>query len=184
MKEYLKPGSVYEFKESPNDYPESNYTQGKMKAKTKKYHPSQAVDEYIEYFSYPGMTNLVYDEIKPEDEKIEKQLKGNRMNGNAQVDDDGKPLGNVSVSKLGEKMYKNYQDNVYGNEQMKASYKRYPTPVETAGETKVNGRLRDAKAKSKGAKVLDKLSESEVIQTEKRIVEDLQKMKKIGRVHV
>ena len=42
------------------------------------------------------MTNLVYDEIKPEDKMIEKQIKGDSKNGNAVTGKDGKALGNVS----------------------------------------------------------------------------------------
>ena len=75
--------------------------------KEKKYNPSDAVEEYIDAFAYPGMTNLVYDEIKPDDEMIGKQMKGDAKNGNAVTGKDGKALGNVSKRslKVGEKFY-------------------------------------------------------------------------------
>ena len=174
MKEYVKAGSKGEFTENPDSFPKNNYQLGDMKEKTKKYHPSQAVDEYIEYFSYPGMTNLVYDEIKPEDSRIEKQLKGHRTNGNAEVDEDGKALGNVVPSKLGEKMFKNYKDNVYGNEQQLASYKRQPAPVELEGEDKTSGALQNMKKTSKGAKVLNKLSEAK---ENTKVLDEMDKMR-------
>lgn len=104
MKDYVKAGSVTEFKEDSDQFPQSNYSLGKMKAKTMKYHPSQAVDEYIDAFSYPGQTNIVYDEIKPDDKKIEKYLKGDSTTGNAVKDKDGKALGNVVPSEVGEKI--------------------------------------------------------------------------------
>lgn len=176
MKDYVKAGSKGEFTESPDSFPQNNYQLGGMKEKTKKYHPSQAVDEYIEYFSYPGQTNLVFDEIKPNDEKIEKHLKGHSTMGNAEVDSDGKALGNVVPSKVGEKFYKNYKDNVYGNEQMKASYKRYPMPVEQEGEEKTSGSLADMKKTSKGTNVLNKLSESK---ESEKVTSEMDKMKKL-----
>jgi hypothetical protein len=85
-----------------------------------KYHPSDAVEEYIEAFAYPGMTNLVYDEIKPDDEMITKQIKGDSKNGNAITSKDGKALGNVSKrsEKVGERFKKNFDDNLYGAEQI------------------------------------------------------------------
>jgi hypothetical protein len=163
MKDYVKKGSNGEFKESPEEFPENNYQLSDMKEKTKKYHPSNAVDEYIDAFAYPGMTNLVYDEIKPEDEKIERQIKGHRMNGNAEVDESGKALGNVVPSKTGEKFFKNYKDNLYGAEQQEASYKRQPQPVDIAGENKESGSLKSIKKGSanKAAKILNQLESTD-----------------------
>ena len=108
MKEYLKDGSKGKYEMDPTNFPEGNYDLDKRKESLKKYTPSEAVDEYIDAFSYPGMTNLVYDEIKPDDKKIEKYLKGHRTTGNAEFDEEGKPLGNVVPSKVGEKFKKNY----------------------------------------------------------------------------
>lgn len=176
MKKYVKAGSKGSFEENPESFPENNYQLDDMKEKIKKYHPSQAVEEYIEYFSYPGMTNLVYDEIKPEDEKIEKQIKGHRTNGNAVYDEDGKALGNVVPSEVGERFFKNYKENVYGNEQQKASYKRQSQPVETAGEKTNSGGLKSKKGFDKGKAVLDKLEESK---KQKKVIDDLSKMKNL-----
>lgn len=176
MKDYVKSGSNGEFKESPDEFPENNYQLSKMKEKTKKYHPSEAVDEYIDAFAYPGMTNLVYDEIKPEDEKIEMYLKGNSKTGNAVKDKDGKPLGNVVPSEVGEKFMKNYKDNLYGAEQQNASYKRQPQPVDVAGETKSSGSLSKLKSSTnKSAKIFNQL-ESTNLKKEKVILEELKKM--------
>lgn len=179
MKEYIKAGSNGEFKESPEEFPESNYDLSGMKEKTKKYHPSQAVDEYIDAFAYPGQTNLVYDEIKPEDEKIEMYLKGNSKTGNAVKDKDGKALGNVVPSEVGEKFMKNYKDNLYGAEQQNASYKRVDQPVDIAGETKRTGSLKKSKTSTdKSAKIFNQLESSE----EKRakvISEEMSKMKNL-----
>ena len=180
MKEYVKAGSNGEFKENPEEFPESNYDLSGMKEKTKKYHPSQAVDEYIDAFAYPGQTNLVFDEIKPEDEKIEMYLKGDSKTGNAVKDKDGKALGNVVPSEVGEKFMKNYKDNLYGAEQMNTSYKRQPMPIETAGEEKTQGGLAKFKGSStkKASSILNKL-ESVEDKKLKIVTEEMNKMKNL-----
>lgn len=172
MKDYVKYGSEGEYDESPEHFPESNYTL-KKNPKAKKYMPSKAVDEYIEYFSYPGQTNITYDEIKPNDENIEKYLKGDSTTGNAVRDKKGKALGNVVPSKVGDRFMKNYDENVYGVEQSKASYKRQSQPVEVAGEYKTNRKLNKVNL---GKKVLDKLEESKDKKIE-MVSEELNKMK-------
>jgi hypothetical protein len=147
-----------------------------------KYQPSDAVGEYIEAFSYPGQTNLVFDEIKPEDKQIQKYLKGDSTTGNAIENKEGKALGNVSKrsTKVGEKFKKNYDENLYGAEQMNVSYKRQPQPVDVAGSKKQNGSLKSIKGGSteKAQKIMNQLESTEDKAT-KIIKEDLQKMKNL-----
>jgi hypothetical protein len=161
MTDYLKgssdSGSKYEMKVTKK-FPTENG--GMKKGIRKKYTPSDAVDEYIEAFSYPGQTNLVYDEIKPNDEKIKGQLVGSSTNGNAQVDKDGNALGNVVPSEVGDRFYNNFKDNLYGQEQMNASYKRQPQPVDQAGEETERGTLKSKRGKKTSQSVLNKLEES------------------------
>ena len=186
MKEYMKDmymgGKGYE--ENPDDFPQSNYDMEKEHNEM-KYHPSDAVEEYIEAFAYPGQTNLVYDEIKPEDKRIEKQLKGDSTTGNAVTGKDGKALGNVSKrsEKVGERFKKNFDENLYGAEQMKASYKRQPQEtIEVEGNVKSKGNLKSkqqgadkSSSINKATKILNTL-ESVESKTTKIINEDLQKM--------
>ena len=180
MKEYVKAGSVGEFNESPENFPESNYTLGKMKEKTMKYHPSQAVDEYIDAFAYPDNLNLVYDEIKPDDAKIEKHLKGDQTMGNATKDKDGKALGNVVPSDLGDKLVKKYKENLYGAEQMNVSYKRQPQPVDVGGTDKMTGSLKSIR-KGSTAKANNIMNQLESTENEKEslVEQDMQKMMKL-----
>jgi hypothetical protein len=180
MADYVKKtGSKGKFDSKPVMFPKGNGELAKMDKKA--YTPSEYVDEYIDAFAYPGQTNIVFDEIKPDDKKIEMYLKGNRLTGNAQVDDEGNPLGNVVPSKLGEKMYKNYEDNLYGAEQLEASYKRQSQPVDIAGEVTQKGKLKSKKSSSadKAQKVLDNVSES--ITNEKSLLlnEEMENMKKL-----
>jgi hypothetical protein len=168
MKDYLKDGSKGEYTENPENFPMGNGQIEKMKKKA--YTPSEEVEEYIEDFAYPGQTNLVFDEIKPDDERIEKYLKGNKTTGNAEVDEDGKSYGNVVPSKTGEKFMKNYKKNAYGQEQMNASYKRYPQDtIEVSGENTKSKRKQSA---------LAKLSESEV-EKNQLIKEEFQKIQRL-----
>ena len=161
MTDYLKgasdKASKYEMKETQK-FPTENG--GMEKGNRKKYTPSDAVDEYIDAFSYPGQTNLVYDEIKPNDEWIEATMKGSSKTGNAQVDKDGNALGNVVPSEVGEKFFKNFKDNLYGQEQQNASYKRQPQPVDQAGEQTERGSLKSKRGKKTSQSVLNKLEES------------------------
>jgi hypothetical protein len=176
MKDYLKTGSEGKYEMNPESFPVGN---GEMKETPKKaYKPSDAVEEYVDAFAYPGQTNLVYDEIKPNDEWIEANLKGSSKTGNAQVDEEGNALGNVVPSKTGDKFYKNYKDNLYGAEQMNASYKRYPQPVDQAGEGTEDGALALKKGAAKAQKVLNQL-ESKENKTEKVLSEEFERMKKI-----
>ena len=182
MKDYMKDmfsgGNVYE--ENPEDFPQSNYDMEKdQDHKEKKYHPSDAVEEYIEAFAYPGMTNLVYDEIKPDDEMIEKQIKGDSKNGNAVTGTDGKALGNVSKrsEKVGERFKKNFDENLYGAEQMNVSYKRQPQPVDIAGEKKESGGLKK-NSTAKAQKIMNQLESAE--DKKSRVIsEEMVKMKNL-----
>ena len=132
------------------------------------------------------MTNLVYDEIKPDDERIGKQLKGDSMNGNAVRDKEGKALGNVVPSKVGERFKKNYDENLYGAEQMKASYKRQPQEtIEVEGNGKTKGSLKSkqqgadkSSSINKATKILNTLESTEN-KKEKLVNEEMEKMKNL-----
>ena len=179
MKDYMKNMGT-EYEENPQSFPKGNKIMsredfGKEVSDDKKnaYDASDAVDEYIDAFAYPGQTNIIPDEIKFDDTKIEKYLKGHSTTGNAQVDEDGNALGNVVPSEVGEKFYKNYKENLYGAEQMNASYKRQPAPVDIAGNEKSNGNLKSLKASQQ---IFNKLGESV---ENKKVISEMEKMKNL-----
>ena len=178
MKEYLKDGSKEEYNPNPQHFPMGNGELAKMEKMA--YIPSEAVEEYEDAFSYPGQTNLVYDEIKPDDEKIQMYLKGNSKTGNAQKDKDGKDYGNAVSSKTGDKFVKNYEENLYGAEQMNASYKRQAQPVDIAGNVTQKGSLKKIRggknSTDKAGKILNQL-ESVDDKSQKLINEEMDKMK-------
>jgi hypothetical protein len=78
----------------------------------------------------------------------------------AQVDDDGNALGNVVPSEVGDKFYNMFKNNLYGQEQMNASYKRQPQPVDQAGEHTERGSLKTKRGKKTSQSVLNKLEEN------------------------
>ena len=168
MKDYVKAGSKGSFEENPKHFPKGNGELAKMDKKA--YIPSDAVDEYVADFAYPGMTNLTFDEIKPDDEKIKKYLKGDKMTGNSSE------YANAVETEVGEKFYKNYEDNAFGAEQKEASYKRQNQPVDIAGENKGAKTYK----KTKGQKALDKLSENVVTKEKENILsEEMLRMKEM-----
>lgn len=158
------------FNENPDYFPK---TSGEIEEMDKKaYIPSDAVDEYIDAFAYPGMTNLNFDEIKPNDELIAKYLKGDKTTGNSSE------YANAVKTEVGEKFYKNYENNLYGAEQKNASYKRQVQPVDEAGEGKTSGSLKSIKNPTKKSqKIFDKLGESIETENTNLISEDMKKMK-------
>ena len=176
MKDMVSGGKKYD--ENPEDFPQSNYDMEK-EHNEKKYHPSDAVEEYIEAFAYPGMTNLVYDEIKPDEEMIEKQIKGDTKNGNAITGTDGKVLGNVSKrsEETGKRFKKNFDENLYGAEQQKGSYKRQSQPVDVAGDKKQSGGLKNSSV-GKAQKIMNQLESTEDKKS-KVIAEEMDKMKNL-----
>jgi hypothetical protein len=128
------------------------------------------------------MTNLVYDEIKPDDEMITKQIKGDSKNGNAVTSKDGKALGNVSKrsEKVGDRFKKNFDDNLYGAEQMEVSYARQPQPVDVAGSKKQAGSLKSIRPSS-AKKAQNIMSQLESTENKKSIIisEEMDKMKNL-----
>ena len=158
MKKYLKDGSKGKYDMNPEQFPKGNGELAKMDKKA--YTPSGAVEEYIENFAYsPGMENLQYDEIKPNDEWLEKNIEGSSMTGNGKG-------GNAIDTGLGKKINTKRLKNLYGVEKNR-SYNRVAQPIDNAGETK-------------GADTLDKmfkkLGESDEKKT-KLINEEMEKMK-------
>jgi len=168
MRDYVKAGSKGSFEENAKHFPKGNGELAKMDKKA--YVPSEAVEEYVADFAYPGMTNLTFDEIKPDDERIKKYLEGDSTTGNSSE------YANAVETEVGKKFFKNYKDNAYGAEQKEASYKRQTQPVDVAGENK------GAKSykKTKGQKALDKLSENVVKEKKENILsEEMVRMKEM-----
>jgi hypothetical protein len=134
MKEYLKDASKGEYDMNPEQFPKGNGELAKMAKKA--YTPSGAVEDYIENFAYsPGMENLQYDEIKPNEDWMEKTIEGSSMTGNGKG-------GNAIDTGLGKKINDKRKKNLYAVEKNR-SYNRVPQPVDNAGEVKGADKLND-----------------------------------------
>lgn len=160
MKDYLKNMSKGNYETNPTHFPKGNGELAKMSKKA--YTPSDAVEEYIENFAYsPGMENLQYDEIAPNEEWMEKTIEGSSMTGN------NPKWANAVDTGLGKKINKKRKLNLYGQEKNR-SYNRVKQPVDISGETK-------------GAKKLDNMfkklnSESTEAPELKKLTEEFDKM--------
>ena len=158
MKEYLKDASKGEYDMNPEQFPKGNGELAKMAKKA--YTPSGAVEDYIENFAYsPGMENLQYDEIKPNEDWMEKTIEGSSMTGNGKG-------GNAIDTGLGKKINAKRKKNLYAVEKNR-SYNRVPQPVDNAGEVKGADKLND---------MFKTLGESDEKKT-KLINEEMEKMK-------
>lgn len=161
MSDYVKAGSKGNFEMNPKTFPKGNGELGEMSKKA--YRASDAVEEYIENFAYsPGMENLKYDEIEPNDEWLTMNIEGSEKTGNS-----GK-YANAVETDLGKKINKKRKENLYQKE-VEKSYNRVKQPVDTAGEDKKSGKL---------DKMFSKLGESEN-EKSNLINEEMNKMKKL-----
>jgi hypothetical protein len=161
MKEYVKAGSKGNFEMNPKHFPKGNGELGEMSKKA--YQASDAVEEYIENFAYsPGMENLKYDEIEPNDEWLTANIEGSEKTGNSPK------YANAVETDLGKKINKKRKENLYQKE-VEKSYKRVKQPVDTAGEDKKEGKL---------DKMFSKLGESKE-ESANLITEEMTKMKRL-----
>ena len=158
FKEYLKDGSKGEFNESPTDFPKGNGELEKMEKKA--YTPSDSVEEFIDQIARSGgMENLEYDQIKPDEEWIEKNIMGSSETGNSQE------YANAVPTEANEKVNKRRELNIL-NKLKKQSYEKAPQPIhDVAGENTHKD-------------VMD-LGESKEDKKQTMINEDLDRMKKI-----
>ncbi len=158
--EYLKNGSKAKFDEKPTNFPKGN---GELEKMTKKaYKPSDAVEEYLDNFAYPGMENLKYDEIKPNEEWLTNNLEGSSKTGN------NPEWANAVDTGLGKKVNEKRKKNLYQKEKQR-SYNRVAQPVDEAGE-------------GEGEKSLDKMFaklESTENKKDKLVSEEMNKMKNL-----
>ena len=120
MKEYTKDGSKGEYNESPKHFPKSNGQLEKMD--TKKYTMSKDGEEFIDDFMRPGMENLEYDEIQPNEEWMEDNIKGSSRTGN------NPEWANAEETELGEKINKKRKENKLARAK-KMAYNKAPQPI-------------------------------------------------------
>lgn len=129
MKDYLKDGSKGEYSTNPKIFPQGNGQLSKMSKKA--YVPSSDAQDYIDNLSNAGQENLVYDEIHPNEEWIDKNVEGSSLTGN------NPEWGNAVETSVNKNRNKIRKNNLLGQIKSKA-YNKSPQPIVTdkTGEDK------------------------------------------------
>ena len=158
FKDYLKDGSKGEFNESPTDFPKGNGELEKMEKKA--YTPSDSVEEYIDQIARSGgMENLSYDQIKPDEDWLDKNIVGSSETGNSDE------YANAVATDVNKNVKKRKDLDIL-NKLKKQSYEKAPQPVfDMAGENTHKD-------------VMD-LGESKEDKKQTKINEDLERMKNL-----
>lgn len=148
MKEYLKDGSKGEYNESPDHFPKGNGELAKMNAK--KYTMSDDGKDFIDDYMKPGMENLDYDEIHPNEEWMENTIEGSEKTGNSQK------YGNAVETDVNKRVNKKRKDNKFAKAK-KMAYNKSPQPVvsDKTGDEKGGGVHIKLESENKGNKVLN-----------------------------
>jgi hypothetical protein len=149
MKDYLKDGSKGDFDMNPKHFPKGNGELEKMKAK--KYTMSDDGKDFLDDFMKPGMENLDYDEIHPDEEWMKDNIEGSSRTGN------NPKWGNAVETELGEKINKKRKDNKYAKAKRQA-YRKSKQPV-TDGVGENAGQGTNIKLESTEDKKTKKLNE-------------------------
>jgi len=121
FKDYLKDGSEGKFDMEPKTFPKGN---GELKKMEKMaYTPSPGVEEYIDQIARSGgMENLDYDQIKPNEEWLDKNILGSSETGNSDE------YANAVATDANKGVKKRKDDNILAALK-KQSYNKAPQPV-------------------------------------------------------
>jgi hypothetical protein len=149
MKDYLKDGSNGEYDMNPKHFPKGNGQLEKMKAK--KYTMSDDGKDFLDDFMRPGMENLDYDEIHPDEDWMKDNIEGSSRTGN------NPKWANAEETELGEKINKKRKTNKYAQAK-RTAYRKSKQPV-TDGTGENAGKGVDIKLESTNEKQNVKLNE-------------------------
>jgi len=148
MDEYLKDGSKGKYEENPTHFPKGNGELSKMKSM--KYNMSDEGKEFIDDYMSPGMENLDYDEVHPNDEWLKKNIEGSSETGN------NPKWANAEETELGEKINKKRKANKFAKAKRQA-YNKAPQPVisDKSGNDNGTGLHLNVESTDKETKVLN-----------------------------
>ena len=144
MGDYLKDGSKGEYEENPKHFPKGN---GGL---SKKYTMSDDGKEFIDDYMRPGMENLDYDEVHPNEDWMTKNIEGSSETGN------NPKWANAEETELGERLNKKRKANKFAKAKRQA-YNKAPQPVvsDKAGDEKGTGIHIKVESTEKQTKVLN-----------------------------
>lgn len=158
MKDYLKNGSKGDYSMDPKMFPQGNGEIEKMKKAA--YVPSEDVRDYVEAFTAAGQENLDYDEIKPNDEWLKKNIEGSSETGN------NPEWANAVETPVNKRRNKIRKDNLLAKAKRKA-YNKAEQPV-----------VQDKTGEDEGDKILTKL-ESTQPKKNKKLNEEFEAIKNL-----
>ena len=116
MKEYIKYGSNGSYVENPDSFPQSNMQL--KKSDIVGYRMDGAEEEYVEHLGRgPGMENLEYDEVDPNEEWMTDNIEGSSRTGN------NPKWANAVETDINKKMNTKRKNNYYGLEKKRAYQK-------------------------------------------------------------
>ena len=169
MKEYLKDGSLGDYEMNPKHFPAGNGELGEMKKKA--YIPSDAVKDYVDNLTAAGQENLVFDEIHPNEEWMDKNIEGSSTTGN------NPEWGNSVETPTNKKRNKIRKDNLLGAIKKQAYHKADQPIVYDRSGDEVDGRHGNLNFK----KANNVMSQLESTEDKKSIVinEEMNKMKNL-----
>jgi len=156
MKEYLKDGSKGEYETNPKHFPKNNGQIEKMKKMA--YEVSKEGEDFLDNYMRPGMENLDYDEMHPNEDWMKDNIEGSSRTGN------NPEWANAEETELGKKLNKKRKENKFAKAK-RAAYNKSPQPV-----------ISDKPGQESG-KGLDIKVESTTPKTEKKLNEEFEKMK-------
>jgi hypothetical protein len=148
MDDYLSDGSKGDYEENPKHFPKGNGQLAKMKAK--KYDMSDDGKEFIDDYMRPGMENLDYDEVHPNEDWMTKNIEGSSETGN------NPKWANAEETELGERLNKKRKANKLAKAKRQA-YNKAPQPVvsDKTGDDKGTGIHIKVESTDKQTKVLN-----------------------------
>ena len=162
MKEYLKDASKGDFSFEPKIFPKGNGELGEMKKKA--YKATTEVEEYIENFSAAGQENIVFDEIHPNEGRMDEYLEGSSTAGN------NPKWANAVETDVNKKRNKVRKRNLLGILKKKEGYNRQAQPVYDYKQ--------DSEEEKDVARIFQALESTEE-KKEKLIKEDIDKMNRM-----
>jgi len=158
MKDYLKDGSKGDYETNPKHFPKNNGGLAKMKKMA--YEVSKDGEEFLDDYMRPGMENLDYDEIHPNEDWMKDNIEGSSRTGN------NPEWINAEKTELGAKLNKKRKENKLSKAK-RAAYNKSPQPVVSDKPGQESGKGLDIKVESIESK------------TDKKLNEEFEKMKSL-----
>ena len=150
MKDYLKDGSKGKYEMNPKIFPKGNGQLEKMEKKA--YEISKDGEDFLNDYMRPGMENLDYDEIHPNEDWMKDNIEGSSRTGN------NPEWANAEQTELGEKINKKRKEKKFTKNRRKA-YNKSPQPVVSDKPGQESGQGLQITSESVNDKQTQKLTE-------------------------